>query len=611
MADDSKPTAKPVDKAEPLPGTEGTGVDPIALGFEAPMAAITSGLSAVLPFYKYLASKAVGAITGQDPAAVQAQIAAQQAAHPTASAIGTGAGIATAITANPFGGASAATRVLGSGALAGVFAAGNVAAEQQTAKTPLDHEKLLTQVGIPTLLGLGLGAAVEVPGGAGKLANMAALKTARRALKLDTITEEAGSIAQRALDEGLLTSDGAKAAEAARQSIGGKIGAEFADPAARNDAGLIDQLREIGTPRPGVPASRASAKAVKDIADAMEKSGGSLPDMQGNIQSLADRMETAMANKDHISADIYSKALETLRDASVKARPNLSKLNPEYGFYADVAPRAFSAADAPMGNPFVIMKGAVPGFTKAQQATGLDWLGKKADAWQAGLDSEIGQMFREGPQAVLKANGVNVKDYSKIKDVVDAIIRDPATFNNNLTAATAHMDPQTAQGVTARTQMAVDYLHNSMPKNPHTPLPGDLDWEPNDSQKAQIINVYRTLVDPKECLRNPDPACIAAVKAVFPEHLAEFQKAVSNRVAEDKNMPYSVKQRVSEALGMPMEASQLPEFGARMQTRMKAYRERKASVGQSGSARTAGAMKKQDKAAVTQAQRIQNQNEEF
>lgn len=644
---------KPVTPADPMAGyptmvehtPTGEGLDEAAGRI---LGSVTSAAKAVVPFYDFLSSHLSGLINGTSAAEAHKQMAALQSEYPGASAIGAGAGFLGTLGASApaaLAELSAPARVAANvGINAGLYGTGNVAADLLEG-TPLSNEKLFWHIGFPALLTAAVGGAVELPGLTGKVAGKIALNRARRALGLD-FTPESQAVASRVLQEGALSELGAMQAVANKESAGEGLSraakgikespvqvtteappapatpdwleptAYPGEPAAPPEpltkivAPVSDKLQELSTLQDKVPEADMARRQLIEAGKRLRAEDVTYKDIHEIQKSFADNARSE--NIQPASRMLFSEANKYLKGVLESRAPEMGPLAREYAYYSGVAPAAMKAANARMGLKFGGFTVPLPIPNVAQQARAAQSVAEGANSLQESLDNGVGALFAAGAQRMI--GEFQADDWKRIEKAIQHVQGDPKGAAERLRLALGNTPPHVKEPVIAHTLAGVDHLaklHKETVANPHPPLPGADEWEPSGAAKAQFMDAYRVMMDPAYALHNPAPEGFGVLKTVAPAHLEATTKAVASKLAESKEISYDVKQKVSGVLGMPLDATQMPDFGARQQARMKAYRERKAQMGQQNSARTRASTMKADKASVSRAQRIQSEQEQF
>ncbi len=628
-------------------------VDALSLGFDAPMAAIQSGLSVAIPFYHAIEASAVAGATGlankvfpdkihpvHGPTVEQAArgIAALEAEHPDASAAGTAAGIATAIgTLGAFGGvagdATIASRLtqIGSGTVqagklspfinSALGVGGEAAFKYQLADPddPLTGEKVLADMSIATALQLGLGQAGKLGGKLGGYASAGlkklginrasaalGLKVGEEDLANKILQSEYGSAGKggfRAAED-RLKQVGEQMNEAVEKIPGKPTSVEVLDldtGASKNTSPLADKLNKVADQFAEISGADSARNRIREAGKRLTDADSfkAVHEVQKDFAARIRQAKTPAVKKMLIDAD------SVLRQELEQHAPEMEKLSAEYGFLKKAVKATSKVANKQdLRVPIADVK--VP-------------IGMNANMASAILLDQAAKGAKKSGDAVAKTFGVaeglstkllTVADYDHVIESVDRALADPRQFTDNLMSGLpADMKPSQKALIHARTINALDFLRQSMPKQNGVPLPGDLPDQPSSMEMQEFINAANGVFHPYDSVPHDTQQGAAGRKTVFPEITGEMTRNTLGKLADGPKMDYKTKLNVSNVIGMPLEQSQVPSFGARMQARNKAYKARMQESGQSGSARTAGSRIKADKAAVTRAQRVTNEED--
>lgn len=271
------------------------------------------------------------------------------------------------------------------------------------------------------------------------------------------------------------------------------------------------------------------------------------------------------------------------------------------------------ATGGPLGAVFGAYTGAKWGSSLTKDVLRAPRLMKKAVASFDGLmKSRLGNLFTRGTESA--GNILTRSPLSAWEDIRDAMdYHDPMEQHAAIDRHYQDYPANVRAGAQARSIVAVNHMKQVLKQNsnPTAPLPFDDPWEPTDQQKAKIVNTYDAINDPLSVLRDPSPEALQAVRAVYPSLADTIQAAVLNKVAETPDMPYEVKNKVSQVLGMPLDTTQTPLFGAQLSqhfAQLAKQQSKQAGKPQADSARGQKAIEASQKAILTTAEKIQQEN---
>lgn len=164
------------------------------------------------------------------------------------------------------------------------------------------------------------------------------------------------------------------------------------------------------------------------------------------------------------------------------------------------------------------------------------------------------------PLAISEA-ALHVDHYDKVAPMLQMVSQNPQqTTTDYVAALEAHGVPGPVQDqLVAKQQLATQFLSSLTPQSPYaggTVAPTRS--QPTRQQKQMFMQGAEAIRDPIGALRNPTPTGLAAVKAVYPEVHADFQRVVGEHVAQRGNLSPKARKWAGQILGMPGDNMALP-----------------------------------------------------
>lgn len=178
--------------------------------------------------------------------------------------------------------------------------------------------------------------------------------------------------------------------------------------------------------------------------------------------------------------------------------------------------------------------------------------------------------------------------------------RTAQTLRGQLDFLPPHEADAVAAGVVNRLQAAAVEL--PQPAAPPTAFGSQL--QPSDKEKRAFLEQLHCKFDPYAALASGRPECIAEAEKYNPEVVHYLKGQLISKLNERKDIPYEQKRRLSALLGVAGVPLQDPALAAQLQHIIQTRREADSQAGQMHSARQAAASQKQNKAALTRAQKL-------
>ena len=156
---------------------------------------------------------------------------------------------------------------------------------------------------------------------------------------------------------------------------------------------------------------------------------------------------------------------------------------------------------------------------------------------------------------------LHVGHYDQVAPIMKMVAQNPQQATTDYVAGLeAHGIPGPIQDqLVAKQQVATAFLSSIVPPSPYgngTVAPTHT--QPTRQQKQQYMQGVEAIRDPIAALKNPTPIGLAAVKAVYPEIYADFQRVVGQHVAQRGNLSPKARRWSSSILGMPSDNLSLP-----------------------------------------------------
>ena len=358
-----------------------------------------------------------------------------------------------------------------------------------------------------------------------------------------------------------------------------------------------------------------------DISQAGQAMIGMRDAVKGHMNDIAlsamESGEPAIAEQGRRFLDAnqtFSTAMQIqarLKDASAHGRSWFATMGDKSLHLGTSA--AVEAAGLGMGAPLgatTLAAAAVSGAGQKVGRLGLEGLSRAmlgfdkatAGAVALGLDGSVPRLATEA--------GIGVSHYDSLATAVSSAGYDPA---GNTIAAAQEMERQGVAGpiidaVIPHQMRAAQYLAAQVPQNP---LAGQsvapVAVKPTLRQKADFIDKVNAVNNPLEAIRNPNPARIEALQAVYPSLLQQVRSSIAQEAATRPDLSPRARRWASMLTGIP--ASPLGNPGARaamlkaeMQEAMKRQQEaQQAQKQQGGRPGRPGGTSNPD---MTQAQRL-------
>ena len=132
-------------------------------------------------------------------------------------------------------------------------------------------------------------------------------------------------------------------------------------------------------------------------------------------------------------------------------------------------------------------------------------------------------------------------------------------------------DPRLAESLAAAARRKLEWLDAQMPRPPAGMSDPDVPpWRPTPAQEQRWARVVRAADDPAGVLERAAGGDVSideieTVRAVFPRLYQEAQFAVLEAVASGQSIPYARRIQLGALFGLPLTATQDPQFAATMQ----------------------------------------------
>lgn len=152
-----------------------------------------------------------------------------------------------------------------------------------------------------------------------------------------------------------------------------------------------------------------------------------------------------------------------------------------------------------------------------------------------------------------------------------AAARRPGAVERALQQRVPTSDPRLASSLAAVARRKLEWLDAQMPRPPAgMPDPDVPPWRPTPAQEQRWARVVRAADDPAGVIERAAAGDVSVdeietVRAVFPRLYEEAQMAVLNAVADGASIPYARRIQLGALFGLPLTATQDPQFAATMQ----------------------------------------------
>ncbi len=152
-----------------------------------------------------------------------------------------------------------------------------------------------------------------------------------------------------------------------------------------------------------------------------------------------------------------------------------------------------------------------------------------------------------------------------------AAARRPGAVERALQQRVPTSDPRLASSLAAVARRKLEWLDAQMPRPPAGMSDPDVPpWRPTPAQEQRWARVVRAADDPAGVIERAAAGDVSVdeietVRAVFPRLYQEAQFAVLEAVASGQSIPYARRIQLGALFGLPLTATQDPQFAATMQ----------------------------------------------
>lgn len=625
------------------------------------------GIEKSLPFGEAVSTKLRSLLTGETPQAIDEEAKRLDRDVPLAVGVGQVGGTLATLAAPGLGlagKAAGAAEALGAGkVLAGaagvggaaaegaafseIYKLGDIAQQAQLQSTPLRTEQLAHSLLSPETLytavlsGLLHTASTGVEA-AGRYIAGAPKRQAAKVFSEKTATAMGGSreqLGQYALETGILKPG---KVEQLKHQAGQAMeeAAAHLEPDEVFLSASADKLREFVK---GAESNENLAVASKKLlrqADKLDKVGTG----QEFEQIIQGMKATARSTKNSQKKAFWNDAAQTLRN-DVEAR--LQIMNPDaggrysaavhdYNVLSKVGPDAtrgaakqFTSADLGEAagniarNHVLGSIGGIPGQVAAGAADVLALRGLPSKNYATFLDAfsksppfaNAAKRSKQAIQALMSPNSTgqvfNILDhddaeeyYDQLQHTLRAAAVSPEPVARKLRSQLDFLPPHEADAVTAHAMdktlaAAVDLPGSTGPATLSGVVTG-----PTDRQKREFIQRHEARFDPYKALASGRKDLIAEAERYNPEVMHALKQKAIEELHTRKDLSYDARRRLSALLGVPASPTQDPALAVGLQNVIQTKRAGDTQAGQIESTRQVHATMKNNKAALTRAQRI-------
>lgn len=342
-------------------------------------------------------------------------------------------------------------------------------------------------------------------------------------------------------------------------------------------------------------------------ASATALGGAAFGALQG-ASEVAENLETTPLD---VEKALCSIGLSSIIGAAIpKSGAVISKI--PAGLRALVGPAEKVAGN--LGVKAISLLGGFKGFAAVQGTPKA--LSAMAKGFDKALENQVTKFFKHEIVYAARTAGASAAGLISAGDSHEGEDIDELVQNPEVAVGIAEylkdLPPKVSDGIQARVQVAAMEYQNAKQKNgsPLTPQLYDRPPTPNDTSRARIAQIRAVLDNPLAVMDNPNKDAIEAVQAVYPEISQAIGRSVLAKLADKPDISYGTKMQASKLIGMPLDSTQLPDFGFSMQQRLQAQRLKKQNAGQQTSARTHAAVRKANRASLTRAQRLSADDED-
>ena len=202
--------------------------------------------------------------------------------------------------------------------------------------------------------------------------------------------------------------------------------------------------------------------------------------------------------------------------------------------------------------------------------------------------------------------------HGKYKGMAKALrnsMADPSGTAQKMRAQLDFLPPHVADAVTANCMNKLQCLALELPPERGPATAFGITTDVPERAKREFLRKAEDKFDPYGAVLSGSPTRVKNAEQYNPETINDLRKRLVQRLAEQPDLDYSTKRRVTGILGVAGVPTQDPMVGATLQQIMRKRREAHGAQGQMRSARQANANLKNNSATLTRAQKILNNGE--